>query len=616
MRNGYWIVLLSFVLLLSACNNNQAQQPEEETDQQDQTSDEEEKDTSSPKKESDKEDKDKQSSNVEEGIFADHVTELYFHQMDREGRSQRGIYEFTKDTLPTEPETLAFQDESLYMFISFNTTNETTNEKLLSQISVEGADSQKIEPTKSPTPSQTTRFKMIFKNVEDEVSFTFGDLPEIKLVRKEPLSITVEPAQDDEEALLFKDTNHGFLYPKYFMRKGSTEHLLHFSEPMKTNLNIADYVREQDVKVSGEWLDNQTYKIDIQGNESVRLNTSDRRTEGKGRILSQSGNYLPYLNVDFEKVEPGEWKNWDTGEKVGWSPRDAFYDFLLFSPDKSSYIGVKQIASAQGDSEGDFYGFVLERKGKEPKLLEHSVFTSVMRNGVPLEWIDQKHVLFNDDETIYKMNVETGEKEALLNRERHGGRINQFAHNPTNGEIYVLVEHFKESFENSRVDRWTFNMNQNQWNKEENYSGLAQSGVYWANDLAIHIADDGVLFSKVENGKIYTVYESYNGQNKKVLGEVILKTDNGVYLETRTGGHNNDVESVYFWNMGKEDPIKIENPPGSGPFAFGDKLLAYTKNKHYVYNKESGEWDATNQFKEVVEAYNFQEVAPIYKVQE
>ncbi len=613
MRIGYSLLFLSFLLLLTACTSEQIEGEEgQQVEGKEQQRSEEETSTEKKGEQKDNVQNESNDTSEEEGLFAQFVKEIYFFQQDENGRSQDGIYEFTEETLPTEPTTFALHDESMYVFLTFATTDQATIDKIFNQINIRGASDQNIEQTRA------TRYKIQLPKTEEQVTFQFGRLPEISFDKKKPLSMTVEPEQGDCEALLFKNEKNpnSIVFPQYFFNEKAINHLIHFSEAMQTDIDVAEYMTGRDVNANGEWLDNKTYKLRIEKKgTNMKIETSERN-DVEGRILSQEGNYLPYETIQFNGVEKRGWKNLNTGEKVGWSSRDFLYDFLLFSPDRSSYIGVTEIAEGEGDAEGSFYGFTLEQKGKSSKQLVRSNYTSVMRKGVPLEWVDNEHIMYSDDANVFKLNVESGERETLLAKEQHEGSINQYAYNPSNGDIYVLVEQFNKTFENSTVNRWTYNQDKDQWNQEKNYSELPQSGIYWAKSLSVYMTSDGVLFSKAEDGQIYTVHEKESGENSKVLGEVILQTDEGVYLKVRTGRYNNDLDQLYFWNLGGEDPIQIENPPGPTPAVhpFNSYLLSFNQGAHsYVYNKQSDRWERNDQFNPVFETYNFQEVAPIYR---
>lgn len=616
MRKYFTLFIIFFVLLLTAaCTSEKTEKPEETQQVDDQEQQEGNDETSNEDESSEDNSQTNDSSRDKEGLFAQSIEEIYFLQQDKNERSQRGIYEFTGETLPTEQTTLALHDESVYVFLTFTTTNQDTLDELLNQINIQGAKDQNIEETKSSSPNQTTRYKIKLFNTEDQVTFQFGDIPAITLEKKKPLTMTIEPDRDNRESLLFKNEEYPYSlnFPRYYYGNGVIKHIIHFSEPMRTDIDVSRYMKGKHVIADGEWIDNQTYELRIEkASGRIRLEASERNEVG-GRILSQTGNYLPYETITFESVKKQEWKDLSTGERVGWSSKDFLYDFLLFSPDRSAYIGVTEIVREGGDAQGSYYGFTLEQKGSHSKQIVQSHYTGVMRKGLPLEWIDHNHIMYADDEHVYKMNVETGERETLLAKEQHNGSINQYAYNPSNGNVYVLVEHFNKTFEDSTVDRWIYNQKNGQWKQEKNYSELVQNGIYWANSLSIHMANEGVLFSKAEDGQIYTVYDQKNSSNKKVLGEVILKTEQGVYLETRTGEYNNDLNQLYFWNLEGEKPKQIQNPPDLSyrVHPFGPNLLAVNGTPHtLVYNKQSGEWESyANQ------PSRFQEVAPLFKVQ-
>lgn len=555
----------------------------------------------------------------ERGMFSTYIEEISLYQMDANERQQQGIYTFLDEDIPTESMTLSLHQDSIYFFLRFNTQDEEIIQKLLKEVNVEGASGKKVEKTDSENPYHT-RYKLTFMDTEQEVTLEFGDLPEIQLIKKEPLSINVKPKKKDVASLYVSNPyggDHKLFFPNFYTEKGVNTYLIQFNEPMNQTINIADFVKynDQNSEAEGEWIDEKTYQLSVSTESDRFYITLNTNRDNWKRILSQSGNYFSEEALHFRLLEEKKWKNVQTNQRVGWSKRDRFYDYILFSPDRSAYIGIVQVASGMGDAQGHYYSLVLEQKGKDHEVLD-SFYTSVEPKGVPVQWLGNSEVLYADMETLYQINVESGKRKELLSEQTHKGDINYYATNKEAGEIYVLVEHFHDSFKNSTVDRWVLNLESGEWKQEQDYSELIQEGIYYTNKLSIHVTNNGVLWTKGEDGELFTIYEKLNGEKHKVRGEVVTETNSGVYLQTFKGKYHSVIDQLYFWDLQSKTPQQIADPPGIVK-PFGPYMLSYKGIDTATYNqfnKDRNKWEETNYAIEQTPLNMFfQEVEPIIK---
>ncbi|MBD0383721.1 hypothetical protein [Paenibacillus sedimenti] len=453
-------------------------------------------------------------------------------------------------------------------------------EELLQQIQVEGKASMRIQGENEHGAS------LSFSDMGDSFTVILGNLPAIMVTRMEPLGIKMETANSTTPSLLLHGDSPYVPRLAALLPSGEKQLIVVFSEDMDTS-------RFPQLP-AGTWLDARRYRLELRadqpgGSDSVMTSVTLMP------FRSARGNFMDgdYINIHWRL--PERWRDISTGETVGWSERDPFYDSIVFSPDRSRYAGATIAGYPDGDGDGRFYGLVLEEKGRPPKVIEPMVYSAVLQDGSPVQWVDNDRLLYADYEQVFEYSIGSGRKRTVFTIGKGEHRVHAFAYDRYANKLYVLSHRYesKDGQEQFSIDAYVLDREYRQLERIERWTVTPFEYGYRPKRLPIRVAEQGVYRSFVRDGRVFTQFEARGGRKAEAQGEIVYVDGNLALLLDGPipGDLGGEIpQAVSVWQKGSE-PIEAAKAPGLIRL-YASRIVAEKDGKRYVYDIQSDSWDA------------------------
>ncbi len=429
-----------------------------------------------------------------------------------------------------------------------------------------------------------------FTGMDNVVTVTIGDIPPIRIMKTEPLQLTVETTRFNNESIVLAGNPEQNPALRAVVVSNLETHLtLSFSEEMDQAIVNG--------MPKGEWLDSRRYRVEL----ADGLMGGNERVENSVSLIdfrSIRGNYTAVYdwNLGVHRVQPGVWRDVGTGEKIGWSPRDTFYETIIYSPDRNRYIGTAAIGRPDGDGDGYYYGIVLEERGQAPRFIETSVYLNILQQGSPVQWIDNDRILYADYRTIYEYSISTGERRILLERNGDEGGYHSVTYDRHAGQHHVMTHKYEETQDHKGqvvVNTYVYEELAKPAISEHLRSAvIGTSNGYMSYRMTVYPVQSGTFHTTTQgDGRPITHYESQTGRKRVLPGQVYYVDDKLVLLlENYLLQSDGQVDhKLWIWNYGGTEPIEAPLPPGSVRIA-GNQPIAVRDEEYYRYDYQNNEW--------------------------
>lgn len=518
--------------------------------------------------------------------FSTELVELSINQ--RSAMDSWGITNLDEYGLPKKPVAYALHMDEVYIFLKFRTRNKEEDiHNMLEQIQFDGGVDYTIE---EENPG-SNRYKLDITNIDQSFSFTLGDLSAITIERKAPLQFKVakEPLSESI-VMMINAKEYG---TRIYVSDQESSVVIEYPEPM------TKMVSENPQENGGrrEWIDSRHFKVEL--DSRPYLDTHFYFNE----LISESGNYPERGNLSFVVIQKSDqqWMDYATGERLGWSDWDRFYDNIIFSPNQKSYIGIVPLGGAMGDGDGYSYAFVLEQKGREPIIIEDVFYSTITNLGEPVQWISNNKFLFATYMGIYIYNIDTQERQTVYNMEEGWGNVNYTIYDIYRDRLYALILQEVKRENDYNLNQLIYHDITEQPITKENYTQGILANSYSLEDMVINPVKSGVYWTQLIDGKVMTLFESDDGSVVSASGKVIARLSTGVVLRVmqyNNSDGNFEGYRYYYWEPGEKPQILSEPPGQVRPFGT-EVLISYTdsesqfleEREYYKYNLLNDEWD-------------------------
>ncbi|WP_409341910.1 hypothetical protein [Paenibacillus sp. MBLB4367] len=555
---------------------------------------------------------------VERGISAS-LTELSICQMDKplQGTEFVGasscIVSYGTERLitpampmPVQPEKYSLYMEEVYFFVRFGTNDEKTLARLTGQIAAAGG-AMKLEKEGTQLDSSNIRYKGVITGIKEEVVLTFGDMPPITLKRSgSRLVYEADPARSaSKEALLLAGNENG---AQLLLPAGETEATFVFSEPVRTDkAKITASGNDPEKKaLVGTWLDDRRLTVPIPaGAASVQLNMEN--------VFAVSGNYFgePWGGTVYvRKVPDREWRSFPSGETAYESAYAKYYDFLLFSPDKSRTLGLVEVGGPIADEGGRYYALVLEREGQPPLVVRSPIHFPEALVNMPVRWLDNDRISYVDYEGWKLFRVSANQTGILAASDELKGSFGSMAYDEREGSLILLTHRFDEKEQIAAVDRRTLDAN-GKISLARDFASTIRMSHYSILRLPVIPVSDGVFWTKTKGGKAVTEFVARNGRTYETEGVPVTTDGKRAFVSVQPTYQD---ETKWFeWTPGKEKVPLLKAP---GPVVpFGAMLIAETDVENGLrkaYDPDKRQWADFPQSR-VTDLYPVQTIQGIYR---
>ncbi|CAN7744319.1 hypothetical protein LJR153_006510 [Paenibacillus sp. LjRoot153] len=558
-------LLLSVILLLNACEDNtqgsavsvspQATSPEASAIN-----------TTAP-------------SAIGESMTRIKLQRLIFGEQNSSGG--RVFQEWKATDVPHEPFQVVYQLEDVSVNATFANLSEEERRQLTDHIRVDGNVKWKIEEGTNSTNQVSIRFQ---HGIIPFVLYV-GDLPAMTFIRKEPVSFAFSPSSG-------RDVPHLIVWAQEYAprllipeRESSVE--LVFSEEMKKDLPTTN----EGVTLAAKWIDTKHLLVQLdnmrvgeQGLKELYLRMDNLRDVSGNRLGAGRESLL------VQQAPTTAWRYAQSGEIAGGGPRDSFYDQLVVSDDKQSYVGIVRLGGSMGDGDGTSYAFILEQKGKEPVVIENVFYSTIEPDNQPIQWMDDKTLMYASYYGVYAYDIEKREKRILHEADpQEAHNINFASYDTTRGLLHLLS--YESRHETSGLERLTYSSGDPLPQRTQAYTTTVQVAKYSALDMTITEAPDGTYWTRIQADVPYTDYESKSGAKFTAKGIARLVTKQGVYLQQfEKGEFQLEASGWTLWQPG-QTAKRIANPPeGSFTFTSGADLIARKEDRYVIYDLPRNKW--------------------------
>jgi hypothetical protein len=452
---------------------------------------------------------------------------------------------------------------------------------LIDGIRVEGQVEWKVEEREDHREGLTIRF---YKPSAPFV-LHLGDLPAITFKRMEPLSYTFSSNSQPEVPhvfLLAREYATRLLIPEQ-----ESSVILVFSEEMNKDFPVT----YDNKPVEAEWLDNKHLQIQLKnmdigedGNKeiSLRLDT----------LKAESGNYLEVGSngLMIRKIPEYEWHEVRSGQRRGFSPRDRFYDQMVLANDKQSYVGIVKLGGSMGDGDGTSYSFVLERKGHDPIVIEHVFYSTIQPGDMPVQWMDDKTIMYSSYYGVYTYDIEKGEKQTLhISQSDESNNINFATYDSTKKIVHLLA--YINRNDSSQLDLFTYKRGDISPDIIKHYTDSGMVGKYSELDMNITPTSNGTYWSRIQEGIPVTDFVNKSGIKVSTQGIVRVLSDKGAYMERfKKGDFQLEPVDWVYWQPNKQAKTIAKPPEDSQVFVCGIDLFVHQDSSYYKYDLALNKW--------------------------
>ncbi|WP_127582351.1 hypothetical protein [Paenibacillus koleovorans] len=461
-------------------------------------------------------------------------------------------------------------------------------DQLLTQIRTEGSVESRLVPDSQGAVLRLT-------GMADTFQVRIGDLPPIRVTRAEPLDITLDLSAMQRPVLaLFGPLETVGSARTVLLSEHETQMVLVFSEDMNRAFPI-------NRELTGEWLDNRRFRIDLRRPPQPQVPERIETEIDLTTFRSLRGNYTAAHDWGLKlfQVREGEWRDVVSGERMGWSPRDLFYETIAFAPDGKKYVGAVRVGMPEGDGIGLYYAFVLEEEGKAPIVIENALFTNFTQQGVPIQWLDNDRLLYGSSNQLYVYSIGKGKRttvSGLENLGKDGTWLHAAAADAYRGLLHILTGSYESVNGDERVVIHVYTYRDGQEKPLEVRKR-------WAN-VPIHQSRIGYLLSvvPVENGlfrtlindaeQMVTRYEDMQGAVVELPGFVQYADNEIVYLLENVPGMAGapPFQRLWTWRYGSETDL-VQLPASSGWMQMVGRLpVAVTEQGFERYDADTNSW--------------------------
>jgi hypothetical protein len=516
------------------------------------------------------------------------LTEVSILQTD--GKETAWIKHYNEDRLETSSR-YALHMKDVNMYVSFDTTDESLLNQFVRQVRADGA-TMKIG-RESGYVGSGTRYRIDLTDIGDQVTVSLGEQTPIEIVRQKPLEVEVR-TDLLKYPYLFAEVTEGSVADQVRSLQLSSEEdavTLTFNEDMNTMISVQGPFAE-------EWVSPREYRFYPQKPKDgarVRHGVEMERYLILDRLVSLGGNYLSrQMKTEMSVMvkESGQWVHWETKKPVGFSPRDRFYDKLVVHPDRSSYVGAARMGYDPVDGSIGIYQLVLEREGKEPLVIVDGEYIRVMQNGVPVQWMDEKRLLYSVRNQVYLYDVKKEERlEVVQLNAGQEGMIRHAAYDSVAKKLYILTYQYLSDTKGEwgEVVRLTYD---DRWNLLAKEPGFTRAPINQSRfpDSPIFVGTHGVYWTKWEGAEVRTLFEGRNGRRYEVPGTVVTLDGETAYIR-RFENTNGELKAmVYRWRAGEE--LVAIKTPGNDVVAFGPYLMSLSDDRR-IYDPKTEAWITT-----------------------
>jgi hypothetical protein len=523
--------------------------------------------------------------------MTNHLTELYVGQEEADGSGSMGgsLYNNDHTKLHTKPLHLAFHSDKLYLFFSFKKNKQEVLDTLLKQITISDEIKYEISNTNTNVYNEV-RYMMRIGQFDQEMTLKFGNTPEIHIFKTKPMQISLLDTAINAPIVLF---HSGMPMGLRLLASKDQNPTFVFSEPIDRELSII----EPDI---GRWKDDTHYQIKLSAKpftDSPRIIFNVKSV--RGNKLNEMDSY-----VTFKFTNNRQWFEEPTKAELTGETRLQLYDNLIFSPDRSSYVGNVFLEGSFGDEGGGHYGLVFEQSNKPAVILETDYHINDADQKFELFWLDNQRFIYKSYVGIQLYDLQSRKKTNIVAQpDDNKNYINAFTYDINQSQLHVMWVKYGEN-ELPAVFRYNlYDGSFKQPKAEKVYTSESKEEyIYHTLPLMMYPSKQGMFWTKVVNSRIQTEYIGNDGSKSQARGKIVGMSMDAVYLLDEpiygTNGYGEPKNrKFYYWKVGTA-PKAVNMPLNLGFLkAFGNTVSAQSFDNNelnYRYDINSNEWRPFN----------------------
>lgn len=487
----------------------------------------------------------------------------------------------TADELPRDPWTVVrHMDGEFSIGMKLEASREEV-ERLLAQVRVEGAGNHFYTNLDRFPDSPVLRMTDLLP----ETVVTLGDLPPITILKREPLGVTLEyeDPTTPTPGLFVHPSEDEWAQAVAIVPAGHPDLVLRFSEEMDRSPN-------PDLP-AGEWIDAYRYRLHLPRPEATMRHERISTGGSLHAFRSSVGNYAFRHRDGFTVIQAKEsdWLDPETGERVGWSENDPFYETIVYSPDGESYVGTAVVGWSEGDGIGSYYRLMLERKGAPAVVIEPYFYTGMLHLDSPVQWAGNDRVAYADFQSLYVYDVKNGARTTLFSVAGTKWHIHYAAYDPWAKQWNVLTATYDapgaEDYGPYPIDLYLLDDDGNVISHHGEWSWTRLS----EHRLVAHRiipAKDGVYRSFPRDDKLFTRFEGRDGSMTELPGMIEYADDQRAVLIE----YNEGDAVLYLWRPDRKRLTAAAEAPGDIRVPGPVPVAVSPAGDYYRYDAESDAW--------------------------
>lgn len=483
--------------------------------------------------------------------------------------------------VPNEPFQVVYHLEDVSMNATFAELSQAERKRLTDHIRIDGNVEWKIDES----PNSTNNVRIQFHNASTSFVLHLGDLPTMTFIRKEPVSFTFGSSSGrDVPYLLLWAQEYA---PRLLIPEGESSVELVFSEEMHKDLPTT----MEGVPLAAKWVDTKHLLVQLDamragdhGTKELYMRMDNLVDLNGNRLGAGSGSLL------VQQVPKYAWYYVYSGELVGGGPRDQFYDQVVLSENKQSYIGIVRLGGSMGDGDGTSYAFILEQKGKGPVVIEDVFYSTIEPEQQPIQWMDAKTLIYSSYYGVYAYDIEKREKRILHNaRPSEEDNVNYASYDTTRELLHILA--YENRHETSQLERISYKSGEASPQRTKAFTSTTLVAKYSDLDMSIIPTVKGTYWTRLQDGVPYTDFVSDSGEKMTTAGITRLVAEQGAYLQLYLKGDNQLQFSQWKIWQPSQPPKVIANPPeDSYTYASGTDLFSRQDDKYFKYDLSRNKW--------------------------
>ncbi|NQX66182.1 hypothetical protein HQN90_08600 [Paenibacillus alba] len=501
-------------------------------------------------------------------------------------QNSRGGYVFLdwkKEDVPKEPFNIVYYLEDVNVNATFTELSQAERLRLTNQIRIEGNVEWKIDEGSNFPNNVRIQF------IKPSTSFVLhlGDLPAMTFIQKEPLNMTfTSNAERNIPHLLLWANEYA---PRLLVTNEENSVNLTFSEEMRLNLPTTI----EGAPIAARWMDNKHLYIQLEHMRESEHGIKEL-TLRLDSLMAQSGNRFGQekRSLVIQQMPKYEWRYANSGELVEGGPRERFYDQILLSNDKQSYIGIIRLGGSLGDGDGTSYSFILEQQGKDPVVIEDVFYSTIEPDQMPIQWMDSRTLMYASYFGVYAYDIEKAEKRVLHdNRSNEEHNFNYASYDKTTKLLHLLA--YENRNESGQLELLTYTPGNLTPQITKNFTMTVPIAKYSDLDMTISPTPEGIYWTRIREGIPYTEFVGNSGDRAITEGITRLVSEQGAYLEQYQKTDNRlQALKWKFWKPG-ESAKAIEKPPeGSYTFVSGSDLFSFQESAYNKFDRTLNKWVA------------------------